>query len=48
MHMADALLSPAVGGVMCAVSAGAVAVAAAKTSSVRPNAHRAVFDFCRR
>ena len=24
------------------------AVAAAKTSSVRPNAHRAVFDFCRR
>lgn len=30
MHMADALLSPAVGGVMCAVSAGAVAVAAAK------------------
>ena len=32
MHMADALLSPAVGGVMCAVSAGAVAVSAAKIS----------------
>lgn len=30
MHMADALLSPAVGGVMCAVSAGAVAFSAAK------------------
>jgi len=30
MHMADALLSPAVGGAMCAVSAGAVAYAAAK------------------
>lgn len=32
MHMADALLSPAVGGVMCAVSAGAVAYSAAKIS----------------
>lgn len=30
MHMADALLSPVVGGVMCAVSAGAVAYSAAK------------------
>ena len=30
MHMADALLSPAVGGVMCAVSAGALAYSAAK------------------
>lgn len=30
MHMADALLSPAVGGVMCAVSAGALAVAVRK------------------
>lgn len=30
MHMADALLSPAVGGVMCAVSAGALAVAVKK------------------
>lgn len=28
MHMADALLSPAVGGVMCAVSAGAMAYSA--------------------
>jgi cobalt/nickel transport system permease protein len=30
MHMADALLSPAVGVTMCAVSAGAVAYSAAK------------------
>lgn len=30
MHMADALLSPAVGGVMCAVSAGALALAVKK------------------
>lgn len=30
MHMADALLSPAVGTVMCAVSAGAIAYSAAK------------------
>ncbi len=30
MHMADALLSPAVGGVMCAVSAGAMAYSVAK------------------
>lgn len=30
MHMADALLNPAVGGVMCAVSAGALAVAVKK------------------
>jgi cobalt/nickel transport system permease protein len=30
MHMADALLSPAVGGVMCAVSAASVAYSAAK------------------
>jgi cobalt/nickel transport system permease protein len=31
MHMADALLSPAVGGVMCAASAAAIAYSAAKT-----------------
>ena len=30
MHMADALLSPAVGGVMCAVSAGALGAAIKK------------------
>jgi cobalt/nickel transport system permease protein len=30
MHMADALLSPAVGGVMCAASAAAIAYSAAK------------------
>ncbi len=35
MHMADALLSPAVGGVMCAVSAGALAGAAVKMKGGR-------------
>lgn len=33
MHMADALLSPAVGGVMCAVSAGALGAAIKKGKS---------------
>lgn len=33
MHMADALLSPAVGGTMCAVSAGTIAFCSAKVRS---------------
>lgn len=41
MHMADALLSPAVGGAMCAVSAAAVAYSAVKVSRDR-NAEKKV------
>ena len=35
MHMADALLNPAVGGVMCAVSAGAIGYSVAKMKGDR-------------
>ena len=44
MHMADALLSPAVGGVMTAVSAGAIGLSVAKIKNDNKNENPERFD----